>query len=294
MALRSMTGYGCGQASKEGAAVRVELNSVNRKQLDIQIALPRALHALMPRIHETVAESLQRGRVTGEISLRWSADRRRRSVRIDAELARGYLDAARRGAKRLGLSDDISAEFILRQPEVLTSDLTAHDETELWALVHPALCRALKQLNLMRRREGRALQRDVLDRLAFVRGEVRAIQARSPVVTASYRDRLKRRIAEAGVKTPDGDASLRRELLLFAERSDITEEITRLQTHLREGARMMRARDASGRALDFLAQECFREINTIASKAHDGEIAARVIACKAELDKIREQLQNIE
>lgn len=295
MALMSMTGYGSGQARGGGAIVTAEVQAVNRKQLDVHWSLPRGLQSHAPRFNELAAEVVRRGRITGEIVVQWSAAVRRRRVAVDMDRARGYRDAFRQAARRLSLTDEPSAEFIFSMPGVWLDDERPEDRDLVRNLSERALKLALKRLNTMRRREGAALQNDLVERLRLLEQWMRDIERRAPTLSRKYRERLLDHVRELQLQgTPEGDDSIRREIALYAERSDITEEITRFRSHIEQGLRMVRAKDASGRSLDFLAQELFREIQTVGSKAHDVDVSRRVIDCKSELDKIREQLQNIE
>ena len=294
MSLHSMTGYGRGQAHAGGVTVQVEIHTVNRKQLDIQCALPKALAALEPRVIKLIQPVISRGRVSVDVAVDWSARARTRALTIDMPLAKAYVQRLEDAAKELNIPATLDITFIAGLPNVLQFNSPAEDDTRLGAVLEKAVCQALRACTAMRRQEGRALQKDLLSRLAQLEQLVTAIEKAAPAVTRRYRERLHQRITEAGVDWARADDRLLKEVALFADRADIQEEITRLQSHLTQARRLARSTSATGRALDFLAQECFREINTIGSKANDSGILQRVVDFKAELERIREQVQNIE
>jgi len=293
MSLRSMTGYGRGSRSRQGLSVTVEISSVNRKQLDIVPSLPRGLNHLESRMADEVGRHISRGRLSLDVQVKWSERARRSAVRIDDDLVSSYVAALRSAARKHGLQGDLSMRDLLALPDVLHFADPAADVEQIWSLLQPALVAALKDLNRMRNREGRTLERDISGRIALLKKILNRIQKEAPGVVERYRIALMGRIKMAGI-TPVEDERLMREVILFADKSDITEEITRLESHLDQALNMTRSKEATGRAMDFLAQEMFREINTIGSKANDGTILLNVVAFKAELERIREQVQNIE
>jgi len=294
MSLRSMTGYGRGAASGEGVMIAVELSSVNRKQLDVSLSMPRGMNILEARVTEAVHGAITRGRVMVDVSMEWSGSARRKAVRIDTELAEAYVRVLREAAVTLDVKDDLGIHVLAGMPDVLHFARPQEDIERVWRVMAKALTKALHSLNAMRSREGRSLQRDIQDRLKILDSQLALIRERAPLVVERYRDLLKQRLGEAGVAWDPGDDRLLREIVLFTDRSDISEEVTRLDSHLKQARRMTRSKEATGRSLDFLAQEMFREINTIGSKANDTLILQRVVDFKAELERIREQVQNIE
>ena len=225
----------------------------------------------------------------------WAEAARASGVRVDEARARAHVVAVRAAAKKLGLPDDLKASMLLGLPEVVVSEYRAADFEALWPVVDEALEAALAGLQAMRKKEGTALGRDLRARvkqLAALSGE---IGQRAPGVLATYRENLLKRLAEALPGTDwAGDERLLKEMALFADRSDITEERVRLESHLKQVDDLLKKGGVVGRTLDFLVQEMGREINTIGSKANDGEITRRVIAFKTELERIREQVQNVE
>ena len=290
-----MTGRGAAAAAGRLARVEVELSSVNRKQLDVDVGLPRFLAACESRVQELVQSRLSRGRITGEVRVTWAEAAQAAGARVDLGLARATVAALRAAAKKLDLPDDLQASALLALPGLVTFEHGKRDLEALWPTVRQALEAALAKLQAMRKKEGAALGRDLRARLATLRTLAGEIAARAPGVAETYRANLLKRIA-AALPNPDwaADERLLREVALFADKADVTEELVRLDSHFRQADDLLKQGGVVGRALDFLVQEMGREINTVGSKANDGEIARRVVAAKAELERFREQVQNIE
>lgn len=295
MNVMSMTGRGTGAAAGRLARVEVELSSVNRKQLDVDVGLPRFLSSFESRVQELVQGRLSRGRVSGEIRVTWAEAAQASGARVDLGLARATVTALRAAAKKLDLPDDLKASALLSLPGLVALEHGERDLETLWPSVRKALDAALAKLQAMRKKEGAALARDLQDRLATLRTLVGEIAARAPGVAETYRANLLKRIAAALPGTDlAGDERLLKEVALFADKADVAEELVRLDSHFRQADGLLKTGGVVGRTLDFLVQEMGREINTIGSKANDAGIARRVVACKAELERFREQVQNIE
>lgn len=294
MSLQSMTGYGRGHAHAGGVTVQVEIHTVNRKQLDIQCVLPKNLAALEPCIVKLVQPVMTRGRVSVDVKVDWSDSARARALSIDTPLAKQMVQRLRAAAKECDVPATLDMAFIAQLPNILQFKPPTENNAQVEAILEKAVRQALRACSAMRRREGRALQQDLMMRLARLDELVSMIEKAAPAVTHRYRQRLHQRVAEAGVDWSQADERLLKEVALFADRADVQEEITRLRSHLVQAQRLTRQKTAAGRALDFLAQECFREINTIGSKANDSVILQRVVDFKTELERIREQVQNIE
>ncbi len=294
MSTNSMTGHGRGHATGHGLAVTVEIGTVNRKNLDVVIQLPRGLHPLDVRIQQIVRESVSRGRVTLHVTVEWAGAARRRAVRLDHNMADSYLRVLRAAAKDLGVIDDIGLEALIQLPEVLQVAEPTEDMERVWEVLERALHKALSQLNSMRRREGQVLQKDLQARLSALAGHVVEIRQRAQQVGPLYRKKLIQRLDEAGVLSQLDEDRLLREVALVVDRADITEELTRLDSHVKQARQMLKSKETTGRSLDFLSQELLREINTVGSKANDTPILQRVIECKSEVERFREQVQNIE
>lgn len=289
-----MTGYGRGEATAGGVKIEVELSSVNRKQMDVSLSLPRSLGVLEPRIEEVIHKAVSRGRITGEVFVRLSSEARRRGVRVDADLARTYLRELRKTAKRAGLKDDFGGSLLLELPDVVRYEQPAEEADRLWPVLSRALSAALKNLLTMRAREGAALQRDLESRFGKLSTRTARIRTQAPQVAGRYREKLLARLKSAGFTMEASDERMLREIALFADKCDITEELTRLDSHVKQARKLMQSAEPTGRSLDFLAQEMFREVNTLGSKANDSGILKDVVALKAELERVREQVQNIE
>lgn len=289
-----MTGHGRGVAVGGGLKVEVEITSVNRKQLDLAFNLPKALALLESRVQEELARNLSRGRITLDVAIHGSAQRRRESIHIDEDAAAAYVAAFRKTSKKLGLRDDLSIRDLIDLPGVLHADPIEDDVEEVWPLLQGALRKALVGLLKMRTREGARLADDLAARIELLAGIVEKIRRIAPDVVARYRETLRARIRTIASEAGITDDRIEREVIVFADRSDITEETTRLGSHLAQARQFFRAKESSGKSLDFLAQEMNREINTIGSKANDAAIAQHVVAFKTELERFREQVQNIE
>lgn len=294
MSLRSMTGHGRGSVTDKGLTITVEVHSVNRKQFDLVCTLPRVLQRLEARIAEKVSAVATRGRVTVDVKMLSNGGANGQRVVVDRELAGAYVKALRDVATEFDLRPDIRVDTLLALPDLWRVDRPQEDIEKAWSVLEPALAKALKSFSAMRTNEGQALKKDLLARLQSLAATLQFIHKRAPVVLKHYRATLAQRLQEAGMDGSASEERLAREVVLFADRSDITEELTRLASHLKQARAMTRSKEATGRSLDFLAQEMFREINTIGSKANDAQLLQHVVAFKTELERIREQVQNIE
>jgi uncharacterized protein (TIGR00255 family) len=291
--MRSMTGYGRGEVDHGGAKFRVELNSVNRKQSDIVINLPRDLAELEPRIRQAINEKLSRGRTSVLVSHEDGADGSRK-LALDTALASSYHRAMLDLQKQLDAPGEITIGTILQAPGVLRFSDTSIDADAAWPSVERALHLALGELIKMRDREGKHLAKDLAQRLKTIRAKIKQVRALFPDVVKRYRATLHERIRKARVDVAPDDERLAKEVAIFADRSDVSEELTRLDSHLSQFADQLRKDEPVGRTLEFITQEIARELNTLGSKANDAAISQHVVACKAELEKIREQIQNLE
>jgi uncharacterized protein (TIGR00255 family) len=291
--MNSMTGYGGGECSQDGFKVAVELSSVNRKQSEISISLPRELEVLEAQIRDEINRRVARGRVTARVSIH--ATEGREAVQVNRALAKAYATELRKLAKELKLAGEVSLDLLVRAPGVLESDAQVGDAVAFWPPVHKALEQALATLLKMRGREGANLRKDLCERIAALRKSVARVRKEAPLVQNRYREQLLERIRNAGLEELKIDEErLLKEVVYFADRSDISEELTRLQSHFQQFDDCLKSAEPVGRTLDFLAQEMNREINTIGSKANDSAISREVVALKAELEKFREQAQNVE
>ncbi len=291
--MNSMTGFGAATAPLASASLRVEIGGVNRKQTEVAVTLPRAWAALETTVRELVAGAVSRGRVNISISLQQTAGgaapitiNRERLTALTAQLAE--LE------NTLGKPVDTSLEALLRLgvlAEETESDLPL--ET-VEAAVVPAVQEALHAFLTLRAQEGANMKQDLLTRINTLRGYRVALMERASGVALRHREALLKRLEESGLPIPADDERIIKEIALFADRCDVTEEMTRLESHLNQFERICDKTEAVGRTLDFLCQEIFRELNTTGSKANDAELAQMVVSAKTELEKIREQVQNIE
>lgn len=287
--MNSMTGFGSGTAQWQGRTVAVQVNSVNRRGLDVSVALPDAWDSLEAAAAEAVRRVVLRGKVHVSIELETGAE----GPEWDEEAVGRTLGRLEALAAARGLPFRPSAELLWEVVRA-TSGVRAGSVDEAWPAVESALATALRGLVAMRAREGETLLVDFLGRLAQVHGHVEAIAARAPAVVPAYREQLLQRLRAAGLELDLRDERVLKEVALFAERIDITEEITRLRSHLAQLRDLLRAPGEVGRKGDFLLQEIGREVNTIGSKANDLAISQRVLECKNELERVREQLANVE
>ena len=294
MPLTSMTGYGRGEASARGIRVEVELSSVNRRQFDVRINLPRTLASLEARMHSVVHGVVSRGQVSGVVKITAAGAGRAAHAVVDDDLAGQFVRHLKRTARRLGVSPELTAGDLVRMPGVLSAEAQFDEPSRVWPLMRRALQEALRHLSAMRGREGAALQKDITKRLAALRRFREQIARRTPILVTQYRRQLLARLHEAGVAVAADDPQIIKDLAIFAERSDISEELVRLESHLDQADKLLTATKPVGRTIDFLCQEMFREINTVASKAPDAAISRHVIHFKAELEAVREQVQNVE
>jgi uncharacterized protein (TIGR00255 family) len=288
-----MTGYGRGEVDHGGVKLSVELNSVNRKQSDIVVNLPRDLAELEPRIRATVNERISRGRMNVLITLQESANGAHQ-LALDTGLARSYHQAMLTLQKELSAPGEITIGTILQAPGVMRSPEHSIDAAKAWPALQQALAAALAELIKMREREGKHLAKDLIHRLKILRKEIKEVRAGYPEVVKKYRGALVERLEKAGLNLPMDDERLLKEIAFFADRSDISEELTRLESHLAQFAHHLRKNEPVGRTLEFITQEIFRELNTLGAKSNDAAISHHVVACKSELEKIREQIQNLE
>jgi uncharacterized protein (TIGR00255 family) len=293
--MKSMTGYGRGDCSQDGFKIAVELSSVNRKQTEISVNLPREMELLEAQIRDLVNRCIARGRLTVRVSLHTGVSKSSARMHLNIPLAKAYARELNRLAKQLKLPGPVTLDQVSRAPGVLQTDQELAVEEDFWPAVEKALKKALSQMVQMREREGAHLAQDLAKRIAVMRKSAAQVQQHAPTVAERYRQQLIERIKSAGLEAPGTeDERLLKEVVYFADRSDISEELTRLQSHFQQFEDGRKSKEPVGRMLDFLAQEMNREVNTIGSKANDSLISREVVTLKAELEKFREQAQNVE
>ena len=293
--MKSMTGYGRGESARDGFKITVELSAVNRRQSEIFVNLPRELETLEAPVRDAINARVARGRVTARVSLHAAEDKLSARMHLNLPLAKAYATELNRLAKQLKLSDRITLDQIVRAPGVFQTDEELVEAEAIWPSAEKALRQALDALMKMREREGAHLALDLAARIRIMRRSTEKIQRQAPITAENYRQQLHERIRSAGLENiaPDDERMLK-EVVLFADRSDITEELTRLGSHFQQFEDCRKAKEPVGRTLDFLAQEMNREINTLGSKAGDSLVSREVVGLKAELEKFREQVQNVE
>ncbi len=293
--MKSMTGYGRGECAQDGFKITVELSSVNRKQAEVSVALPREMEMLEAQIRDAIHRAVARGRVNVRVTLHAAEDKLSARKHINAALAKDYAAEFAKLSKQLKLSGEVTLDQVLRAPGVFHTDEELAETEDLWPAVEKALSQAVTALVKMREREGAHLAKDLSTRIGVMQKSVTVVQKQAPLTAENYRKQLLDRIKAAGLENIDStDERLLKEVVLFADRSDITEELTRLQSHFVQFADCAKSKEPVGRTLDFLAQEMNREINTIGSKANDAVISREVVTLKAELERFREQAQNVE
>lgn len=288
-----MTGCGQGHAVLHGYRTRVEISTVNRKSLDVSLQIPRAYGALESRILEEIRKKISRGRVHVSIQVN-ASNSQLQQIHIDEVLARRYVTRLRKVAKSLNLEDTLDASMLLRIPGVVTQDPVPEDLDQVWGAIRKSLRVALGDLVKMRLREGEYLRDQLESHLEKFRQIHARLKRYAPTASDAYRKVLLARLRTAGIPVAKQDERVLKEIALFAERSDILEEVTRLESHFKQAENALQSRDPIGRVMDFLSQEILRETNTIGSKAQDIRITRQVIQLKSVVEQFREQVQNIE
>ncbi len=293
--IRSMTGYGRAEGAGTGIALSVECRSVNHRHLDIALKLPRVISSLEADARRLVQSTIQRGRVDVSVALGPAGGASLNPISVNLGQAREYADVARQLADELGLSGGLTLEWLLQQPGVISrEEPTLIEAEDAWPLLAEALSRALGELQARREGEGQALAKELLAHHEALGSHVEAMAKRGPAAVERRAVRLRERVQSLLADISLDEARVATEVAMWAEKTDIGEELTRLRAHLEQFALLLREGGTVGRTLDFLIQEMNREVNTVGSKADDLEIAQAVIAAKGMLEKLREQAQNIE
>ena len=291
--VRSMTGYGSAKGDCAGLPLRLELRSVNNRYLDCSIRLPRNLLFAEETIKSRVQEHISRGKVDVYVTLE-SSTGSDLTVTVNTALVRGYAEAVRQVAEALDLRYELSAYELCRFPDVLSLERRDVEQETFCAHLSALAEGALAEFDAMRQREGQRLREDVEDRLARIEALVGAVEARYPETVAEYRARLLEKMREALGHVAVDEQRILLEAGIFADKVAVDEETVRLRSHIAQLRGMLETGSPIGRKMDFLLQEFNREANTIGSKCCDGYITETVIALKSEIEKIREQIQNIE
>lgn len=291
--LLSMTGYGSAKGSVEGQEITVELKSVNNRYLDCSVRLPRNFLFAEDTVKQAVSAGVSRGKVDVFVSAQASQDSGT-VVSVNEELARGYRDAVARIAETLGLESGLNAFSLARFPDVLTVERRELDKDKAAAAISEITAKAVEEFNAMREREGERLRRDMLGKLETIEGLVSVVEERSPQTVKEYRERLEARLRDILADRSLDEQRVITEAAIFADRTAVDEETVRLRSHIAQFRTMLEEGSPIGRKMDFLVQEFNRESNTIGSKCSDASLAKVVVDLKSEIEKIREQLQNVE
>ena len=291
--VKSMTGYGRAEESVNGCTITVELRSVNNRYLDCNVRIPRLYLFAEDAIKARVQNTISRGKVDVFVTLD-NAGADKVQVSVNKPVADGYYAALKSLAEEYHLSDDISVSLLSRFPEVLLAEKAEEDVEQMAKDICSVLDRALADFDQMRTREGERLRDDILSRAETIEAKVALVEERSPQTVSEYRARLETKMNEVLANTQLDPARILTEAAIFADKIAVDEETVRLRSHIGQLREMLAKGGAIGRKLDFLIQEFNREANTIGSKCSDIEIARHVVDVKAEIEKIREQVQNIE
>lgn len=290
--LISMTGFGQGEATNADSTVTVEVRAVNHRFLDLAFKLPRSLQNREPDIKEIVRSKFARGRVSITIAVESAASGH--GVTINEAVLEQYLTQLRAFAKRHGLDDHVGLDALVALPEVVTSKETEPGEDELWPLVEKSLNTALDRCNRMRVDEGKALEKDLVERMRLIDRTANAIEKLAPAVAKRQVEVLRKRVAQLAGDVAIPEDRIAAEIVMLADRTDITEEITRLHSHLAQFNQALKDGGEISKKLTYLLQEMHREASTMGSKASDTEIIQHVVVLKEETEKLREQVQNLE
>ena len=291
--IRSMTGYGRSQQVQGGRDITVEIKSVNHRYFEFSARVPRAHGYLEEKLKSFVHERVSRGKTDVYVSI-ITLDEAGADVQINLPLARSYLDALRGLSRELEIADDINVSKLARFPDIFAVQRAPDDEEAVWEAVRSVACEALESMIAMREAEGEGLRKDVLMRLDLLEKYTAIVEERSPIAVGEHRERLYSKLTEILENRQIDDARILTEAAIFAEKTAVAEETVRLRSHISQLRGFISQDKPTGRKLDFLIQELNREANTIGSKAQDIGLAGVVVEMKSEIEKIREQVQNIE
>lgn len=291
--VKSMTGFGRCEVSEGDRKMTVEMKSVNHRYLDVNIKMPKKLNFFESAVRSLLKTYLQRGKVDLFITCE-DLSEMKGSLKYNRELAAEYLKYLNQMAEEFGLENDVKAGALSRYPEVLVMEEAEDNEEELWKLLEQALKGACVQMVETRSKEGENLKRDLIDKLDEMLEHVAFIEERSPQIVAEYRKKLEDKVQELLSDAQIEESRLVAEVTIFADKICVDEELVRLRSHIEHTKAVLQEKDSVGRKLDFIAQEMNREANTILSKANDLEISNRAIELKTGIEKVREQIQNIE
>ncbi len=291
--IKSMTGYGGAKGSAEGLSVSIELKSVNNRYLDVSVKLPRTMLFAEEPIKAAVGRHISRGKVDVFVTVDQSASDDM-EVRVNEPLLKGYIEALSAAAEKFGLQNDMTVMSLCRLPDVLSTDRREIDSSALMTGITEILERALTEYDAMRLREGEKLCDDVLARLETISRLTGVVEENAPKTVAEYRARLEQKLQEVLATANIDESRVLTEAAIFADKIAVDEETVRLRSHISQLRGLTNGESPAGRKMDFLIQELNREANTIGSKCQNADIAHVVVELKAEIEKIREQIQNVE
>ena len=292
--LKSMTGFGRGEAVLNGRRFIAEIKTVNNRHRDLFVRLPRTLQAIEDEVRSQVSAVIKRGRVEVTLQMEKEGVELEYDLQLNVPLVRSYLRIFNQLNEEFGLEGKVRAEDLCQMKDVLLVKPEKLDPAAARDALREAVRLALEACDSMRVQEGKALKEDFLKRLALIEDHLNEVQNRAGLVVEDYKRRLRQRVEHVAQGMPIDENRLMQEIAIFADRCDITEELVRARSHLEQFSSYLAAEDSVGRRLDFLLQEINREITTMSSKASDSGISARGVEIKAELEKVREQVQNVE
>lgn len=291
--IRSMTGYGHYEYQDEEIRMSIEIKTVNHRYCDVYIRLPRQLSCFEDKVRSLITSRVSRGKI--DVFINWEyVGEGNKEVILDEGLARAYYEAMGKLAQSLGLRDDISTSTLARFPEILRVEKKEEDAEAIWAILEPGVNAAVDTLLAMREAEGEKLKISLLEICESIEAYRQKILTRAPQVVAEYKEKLTTRIRELMDSNAVDEMRIAMEVAIFADKASINEELVRLKSHLDQFGETLALDGPIGKKLDFLLQEMNREVNTIGSKANNLDITKNVVELKSEIEKIREQIQNIE
>ena len=291
--IKSMTGYGRGQATVDGTDILVEIKSVNNRYYDFSARLPRMYGYLEEKLKTFMNGSISRGKIEVSVSI-YNSGSKSEEISINLDVANGYINALREANESLGLTDDITLSHVSRFPEVFIVKKIIEDEESVWNNIKPVAEEAVAKFVAMRETEGEKMKEDLSSRLDFILSKVEEVEKISPTTTENYRNRLYQKLKDILSDNNIDEQRILTEAAIFSEKVAVDEETVRLRSHISQFRELLETNEPVGRKLDFLVQEMNRESNTIGSKAQDIAITKIVVDVKSEIEKIREQIQNIE
>lgn len=293
LVLKSMTGYGRAQKILNGRDILVEIRSVNHRYYEYSSRVPRAYSYIDEKLKTMLKTGISRGKVEVSVSIN-VIEGRDTEIAINKGAAEGYVNALRSAAEELGLNDDLTLSKLIKLPDIFTVQKTPDDEEQVWSDVSEVAGEALRHFVEMRETEGEKLRSDVLSKAGYILSLVARVEELSPKTVQAYRDRLFQKLKDVLESKDIDEQRILTEAAIFAEKIAVDEETVRLRSHISQLKGMLDSGEAVGRKLDFIVQEMNREVNTIGSKAQDLSVTKLVVDMKAEIEKIREQIQNVE